>query len=166
MSAEVTIGLDLIGWILLFSGIGLVLAETMLPGGFLIVPGVVLIVLGGIGIIWPEMFTTIWAPLIVLCTAIPTTIITLYFYRSLGKPELPTTTTGSSLVGKTGIVTVDVIPNSLKGKVKINHDTWSATAPYRIPAGAKVKVVKSEGVHVEVEMLKEESEKKGKSDQK
>ncbi|MEM4161319.1 MAG: NfeD family protein [Thermoplasmata archaeon] len=155
MSAEVTVGLDIIGWILLFSGIGLVLFESIAPGGFIIVPGVVLIVLGCFGIAWPEMFTTIWAPVIVLCTAIPTTIIVLYVYRMAGKPEAPTTTVATSLIGKTGIVTAEVIPHTLRGKVKIEHDIWSATAAHPIPVGTKVKVIKAEGVHVEVEALAE-----------
>ncbi|MEM3396545.1 MAG: NfeD family protein [Thermoplasmata archaeon] len=159
MSAELTVGLDIIGWILLFTGIGLVLFETMAPGGFIIVPGVVLIVLGCFGIVWPEMFTTIWAPVIVLATAIPTTLIVLYVYRMAGKPEAPTTTVATSLVGKTGIVTVEVIPNSLKGKVKIDHDIWSATANHTIPVGTKVKVVNAEGVHVEVEPIPEKEGK-------
>lgn len=160
MSAEVTIGLDILGWILLFSGIGLVIFEAMAPGGFAIVPGVVLIVMGGLGIVWPDLFTTIWAPVIVLCTAIPTTLIALYLYRMIARPEPPTTTVASSLVGRTGIVTVEVIPYSLKGKVKIEHDIWSATASQTIPPGTKVKVVKAEGVHVEVEPITEKKEKK------
>jgi len=159
MSAEAVIGLDLIGWILLFAGIGLIILETTLPGGFIIVPGVVLIVMGCLGIIWPEMYSTIWTPLVILCTAIPTTIFALYFYKKLGKTQLPTTTTGSSLVGKTGVVTVEVIPDSLRGKVKIEHSIWSATASTKIAVGEKVKVIKSEGVHVEVEPLKNESKK-------
>lgn len=159
MSGELTVGLDIIGWILLFTGIGLVLFETMAPGGFIIVPGIVLIVLGCFGIVWPEMFITIWAPVIVLCTAIPTTLVVLYVYRMAGKPEAPTTTVATSLIGKTGIVTSDVMPNSLKGKVKIEHDIWSATANHPIPTGTKVKVVNAEGVHVEVEVLREKEGK-------
>jgi membrane protein implicated in regulation of membrane protease activity len=50
-----------------------------------------------------------------------------------------------------GVVEVEVVPNSLKGKVRIDHDTWSATSGSLIPAGRRVKVVASEGVHVTVE---------------
>lgn len=151
MSAE----LEMLGWILLFSGIGLAIFEAMAPGGFAIVPGVVLIVMGVLGILWPQMYATVWAPVIVLCTAIPTTLIALYFYRMIAKPEPPTTTVAASLIGKTGIVTAEVIPYSLKGKVKIEHEVWSATANKKIPVGTKVRVVKAEGVHVEVEPINE-----------
>jgi membrane protein implicated in regulation of membrane protease activity len=52
-----------------------------------------------------------------------------------------------------GVVTSEVGPNDLKGKVRIDHDTWSATSTMRIPVGTKVVVKSSEGVHVFVEEI-------------
>jgi membrane protein implicated in regulation of membrane protease activity len=49
------------------------------------------------------------------------------------------------------MVTTAVVPSSLKGKVRIDHDTWSATSDKAIPVGRKVVVKASEGVHVKVE---------------
>ena len=43
------------------------------------------------------------------------------------------------------------LPNTLTGKVRIEHDTWSATASNEIAVGKKVVVKASEGVHVTVE---------------
>jgi membrane protein implicated in regulation of membrane protease activity len=54
-----------------------------------------------------------------------------------------------------GIVEREVLPNSMKGKVRISNDTWSATSHVPIPAGKKVVVKSSEGVHVVVEELPE-----------
>ena len=49
-----------------------------------------------------------------------------------------------------GVVTVDVYPNNLRGKVVIENDTWSATSESLIIKGKSVVVVSSEGVHVVV----------------
>jgi membrane protein implicated in regulation of membrane protease activity len=59
----------------------------------------------------------------------------------------------TSLIGREGIVTTEVRPNSLSGKVRIEHDNWSATSDRVIPIGRKVVVKASEGVHVTVEEL-------------
>jgi len=54
-------------------------------------------------------------------------------------------------VGQKGVVTKTVQPNTLTGKVRIDHDTWSATSSHEIAEGKKVIVKSSEGVHVFVE---------------
>jgi membrane protein implicated in regulation of membrane protease activity len=56
------------------------------------------------------------------------------------------------LLGRKGIVTCEVQPSTLKGKVMIDNDTWSATAREVIPVGTRVVVKDSEGVHVIVEV--------------
>ncbi len=60
-----------------------------------------------------------------------------------------------SLVGMKGIVTTDVQPGSISGKVKLTNQIWSATSESAIPAGRKVEVISSEGVHVKVIELTE-----------
>jgi membrane protein implicated in regulation of membrane protease activity len=52
-----------------------------------------------------------------------------------------------------GVVTVDVYPNNLRGKVVIENDTWSATSESLIVEGKNVVVVSSEGVHVVVKEI-------------
>ena len=62
------------------------------------------------------------------------------------------------LVGQIGVVVSEVHPNNLKGKVRIRHDTWSATTrTTAIPVGTRVVVTASEGVHVTVEMVQDEA---------
>ncbi len=55
-----------------------------------------------------------------------------------------------SLIGKTGTVTVATEVGSMRGKVRIGSDTWSATSDEPIEAGETVVVESSEGVHVHV----------------
>ncbi|MCK5548006.1 MAG: NfeD family protein, partial [Thermoplasmata archaeon] len=116
----------------------------------------VLMVLGLIGMSFEGFITGPLSPVLALVTAVPTVIAVMWAYQRLAPPAPPETTVGASLIGKTGIVTKDVRPNSIKGKVKIKNDIWSATASIRIPIGTKIEVVDSEGVHVTVREIKQE----------
>lgn len=140
-----------LGLAFVIGGILLLLAEAASPGAFLLVPATVLLVLGAIGLIAPDILLSWWSPLITAVIVIPTTILTIKFYQKLAPPAPPETVVASSLVGQIGVVEAEVLPNSLKGKVRIEHDTWSATSDKPIPKGKKVRVKTSEGVHVTVE---------------
>ena len=143
----------LISCIILIAGAIFVIYEAFSPGGFLLIPGIVLLVLGAIGLVWPDILLSIWAPVIALVVAIPVTLVTLKFYQYLAKPEPPTTTVTESLVGREGIVIVPTEAGSMKGKVKIGGDLWSATSDEPIEEGTEVIVESSEGVHVHVRRI-------------
>ncbi len=140
-----------LGLAFLIVGFLMLLAEVSSPGAFILVPATVLMVLGTIGILAPEVLLSWWSPVVAGLIVIPMTYVTMKMYQKLAPPAPPETTVASSLVGQMGVVEIEVVPNSLKGKVRIDHDTWSATAGMSIPAGRRVKVVASEGVHVTVE---------------
>lgn len=141
---------------LLIIGILMVLAELASPGAFILVPATVLIVLGGVGLIYPDWLLSWWSPLAAILVMVPMTYITMKMYQKLAPPAPPETTVAASLIGQTGVVEREVVPNKLTGKVRIDHDTWSATANTVIPVGRKVVVKASEGVHVTVEEVKEQ----------
>ncbi len=140
-----------LGLIFVIAGIVLLLAEAASPGAFMLVPATVLIVLGAIGLTAPSILLSWWSPIITAIIVIPTTILTIKFYQKLAPPAPPETTVATSLVGLTGVVVTEVVPNDLKGKVRIANDTWSASSSKPIPPGRKVIVKSSEGVHVIVE---------------
>ena len=140
----------MISCILLVVGALFIIYEVFSPGGFLVIPGIVLLILGIVGLVWPDVLMSIWAPIIALAVAIPVTLVTLKFYQHLAKPEPPTTTVAESLVGRDGIVTVATESGNMKGKVKIGGDLWSATSDEPIEEGTEVTVESSEGVHVHV----------------
>jgi membrane protein implicated in regulation of membrane protease activity len=140
-----------IGFIVL--GTLMLLLELHAPGMFLIVPATVLMVLGVLGILFPEALFTWWAPIAAVIVLVPTTFLTIKLYQRLSPPAPPVTTVATSLVGMKGIVTTDVYPHTLRGKVEIEHDTWSATSDSLIPIGKRVVVISSEGVHVVVKEL-------------
>ena len=136
-------------------GFLMLLAEISSPGAFILVPATVLLVLGTMGILAPDLLISWWSPVIAGVIAIPVTYVTIKMYAKLAPTAPPETVVASSLVGMQGVVERDVEPNNLRGKVRIAHDTWSASSASEkiIPVGKRVVVKSSEGVHVTVEEL-------------
>jgi len=134
-------------------GILMVIAEYFTPGTFIIVPGTVILVLGIIWLINPDWVLAWWSIIVAIVVVIPMVFVAIRLYQMLAPPAPPETTVASSLVGKRGSVLKEVVPNAISGKVRIDNDTWSATADGNIPIGAEVKVVESTGVHVKVAQI-------------
>ncbi|MFO7618439.1 MAG: NfeD family protein [Thermoplasmata archaeon] len=147
-----------IGLILVIVGILMLILEASTPGFFIAIPGTVIMVLGLIGLMAPDLFFTWVSPVIALVISLPITFIAIKLYQKLAPPEPPTTTVGTSLIGKHGTVTVEVRPKAISGKVEVDNQTWSATAGAVIPAGTDVKIVESRGVHIVVEPIDERSD--------
>jgi membrane-bound ClpP family serine protease len=73
-------------------------------------------------------------------------------YGRITPNEKPTTISRDTLVGMEGKVQKSVDPSTISGKVVIGSTEWSARSTgATIPAGKKVKVVESQGVHIVVE---------------
>jgi len=83
---------------------------------------------------------------------IAASIVTIWIYKKINPDtKSPTTVSRDSLVGMEGMVLVKVIPDSLSGKVRVAGQDWSARSEEGIiPVGSKVRVIKSEGVHIVV----------------
>lgn len=66
--------------------------------------------------------------------------------------EPPVKTGANRLVGKTGLVIEELVPNSSVGQVRIEREEWRADAPGQplIPVGARVTVTAVEGTHLVV----------------
>jgi membrane-bound ClpP family serine protease len=136
--------------ILIIIGAILLIIEAVSPGVFMLIPGTVLVILGIIGYIYPDFLFSVWSPILALMIAVPVTLGTVKMYQILGSTEPPSTTIAETLIGLYGTVTVRTEPGNLKGKVRIDSEIWSATSAEPIEAGAEVKVIESEGVHVTV----------------
>lgn len=136
-------------------GVIFFLIEASMPGFFLGVPASILIILGVVALSFPgfDLFS-IWSPLIVVIVGAPSTAITIWAYRRMADPkDEPTTQTATNLIGAKGQVTEPVIADRPRGKVKIEHQTWSAISESgTIPAGAHVRVVRVDGIILVVEL--------------
>ncbi len=136
---------------MVLAGVVLLVIEALSPGAFIIVPATIVIIIGIMGLIYPDLLFSIWSPILAVILFVPMTYVTIKLYQRLAPPAPPQTTVATSLVGMKGVVTKKVRPNSLAGKVRIDHDVWSATSDKEIQEGSKVVVKSSEGVHVFVE---------------
>lgn len=140
-------------WIALafvIAGVLMLLAEAAVPGSFIMVPGTVVIVLGLLWMLYPSWTLQWWSIIIALIILVPMIFVAIKLYQMLAPPAPPETTVASSLVGKTGVVLKEVVPNEISGKVRIEGQTWSAMAARRIAVGTPVIVAESRGVHVVV----------------
>ena len=138
-----------LGILLVIVGIILLIAETHTPGFFIAIPGTVLVIIGIAYILMPTIDPVLLS-IVTLIGAMIALFAVMMFYKKLGEPEPPSTTTIDTLVGKMGVVIKKIEPNTLTGKVRIDSDVWSATADHEIKEGTKVVVIKGEGVHVVV----------------
>lgn len=146
---------ELVGLILIVTGVILFLVELSTPGFFVAVPATVLIILGAISLLVPSIFDELWAVPIIVIVAVASLLLTMKAYEKLAPPDQPAYGAIEALIGTEGFVIKTVEPNSLSGKVSINHREWAATAGKRISVGTKVLVVKGEGVHLEVKEARE-----------
>ncbi|MFQ6061328.1 MAG: NfeD family protein [Thermoplasmata archaeon] len=146
-----------IGLIFVIIGVILLILEATSPGFFIAIPATVLLVLGLIGMVVPNFFLSPLSPIVALVVTIPATILTMKLYQRLSPPSPPTTTVGYSLIGKQGIVEVPIVPNTIRGKVKIENQVWSATSDHPIEKGTLVEIVQSRGVHVVVREVQQAS---------
>jgi inner membrane protein len=146
-------GSFLIALAFIIVGILMLIAEAAIPGSFIIVPGTVVLVLGLLWLINPAWTLEWWSIIVAVVVLIPMIFAAIKLYQMLAPPAPPETTVASSLVGRRGVVISEIIPNTITGKVRIENETWSATAPRKIAVGAPVEIVASRGVHIIVAEL-------------
>lgn len=135
-------------------GILMLIAEAVTPGSFIIVPGTVVLVLGLLWMVNPDWTLAWWSPIVAVIVLVPMIFASIKLYQMLAPPAPPETTVASSLIGKTGQVTKEIVPGDISGKVRVDNDIWSATSDKRIPAGTSVIVKESKGVHIVVDEYK------------
>ncbi|WP_214020453.1 NfeD family protein [Methanoculleus sp.] len=141
-----------LGWVLIVLGAVLLLVEVYEPGFFIAVPATVLIILGVLLLLGVDILSSPIALVVGVLAAIGAASVTVWLYGRLtpGRGP-PTTISRDSLVGLEGMVVAPVDPETLAGKVRLGSTEWSARAESgSIPAGRRVIVVRSEGVHVVV----------------
>jgi membrane-bound ClpP family serine protease len=141
-----------LGWLLIVFGAMLLLVEVHSPGFFAAVPATVMIALGIMVLLGIDIYNSGWGAIVGVTAAIIAGGVTIWIYSKITPDESPTTVSRDSLIGREGIVIKEVDADSLNGKVSVSSADWSAhSTGARIPAGKKVRVVNSEGVHIVVE---------------
>jgi inner membrane protein len=140
------------GWLLIIGGAILLLVEVHSPGFFATVPATVMIFLGILQLAGVDISNPWMGGILGIIVAIGAALFTVWMYGRITPDESPTTISRDSLVGMEGQVKIPVDATTISGKVVIGSTEWSAhSTGETIPAGKKVKVVSSEGVHIVVE---------------
>lgn len=143
-----------IGVTLVIAGIILLAVELIHPGALLIIPGSILLVAGFLYLFLPDiLLDSAIGPVLIVVAAIVGAMIEIPYYRWVAPTHRPLATTSGGLVGDEALVIADIVPNTLKGKVRVRSEVWSARSNVAIPAGTRVRIVHGEGVSVSVEPI-------------
>lgn len=143
-----------IGVALVAGGVILLASELIHPGALLLIPGSILLVAGFLYLFLPNvLLDSYFGPVAIVVTAILAALIEIPYYRWVAPTHRPLSTTSGGLVGDEAIVVVPVVPNTLKGKVRVRSEVWSARSDVPIPVGTRVRIVHGEGVSVSVEPI-------------
>jgi membrane-bound serine protease (ClpP class) len=149
-----------IGILIILLGGGFFTIEIFHPGALLLIPATIMIVGGFLYLLIPSvLLQSIWGPIAILVAALVATVVTILYYRWLAGVHQPLSTTSGSLVGEEAVVLADIVPNTLRGKVRVRSEIWSARGATSIPAGTRVRVVAGEGVSLTVEPLPAEPDR-------
>ena len=142
--------LDSLPLLLVIAGIGLAMAEALIPGAHFVVLGVALLLAGLVGMVLGPFAS----PLVLGALVLAFGGVSLYAYRELdlyGGKGMARTSDSDSLKGKTGRVTEAVSPTD--GQIKLHEGGFN---PYyaarsmdgQIPEGTEVMVVDPGGGNV------------------
>ena len=134
-----------IALLLFIIGIIALIVEVATPGFGAAVAAAAFLIMGLLGMIFPYFYNSPISVVVVFVVCLAAMAASVYMYRTLGAPQPTATTITESLVGKEGVVEIEVKPRSIKGKVKIDNQIWSATADHPIPVETIVKVIGWEG---------------------
>ncbi len=144
VSSEIALAFIIIG-ILLF------VVEVFQPGFLVAVPGTVFIVLGILMSFDDALGLSPFMLLVIgLIVGGGSLYGTMTMYQSLAPPDTPSEMSIESMIGKSAIVTKDVVANEISGKAKVGREEFRATADEAIPEGTKVKVTHAEGITLTV----------------
>jgi membrane-bound serine protease (ClpP class) len=128
-----------------------VLEATVTSHGILALGGIVAMIAGGLMLVEgpiPQLRIRLSTTLAV---ALPLSIITVILVRLVFLSHRKKSITGEEgMIGEEGVATTDI---HNEGKVFVHGEYWNAFSDRPIPAGARVRVVKAQGLKIEVEPI-------------
>lgn len=128
-----------------------VLEATITSHGILAIGGIIAMIAGGLMLVQgpiPQLRVQLWTTLVV---AFPVAVITVFLVRLVYLSQKRKSVVGEEgMIGKEGVAKTDV---NAHGKVLVRGEYWNASSERPIPAGARVRVVKVDGLKIEVEQL-------------
>lgn len=142
---------DVLGVILVLIGVALFVFELVHPGALLLIPATIVITAGLLYLFLPSILLDSYiGPAVVVAAAFLAAIATIPYYRWVAPTHRPMSTTSQGLEGEIGVIVAPVVPDTLRGKVRVRSEIWSARSDAPIPNGTKVRILGGEGVSVRV----------------
>lgn len=144
-----------IGWIWLYVGAGLMLAELLTPGFVTFFFGLSAATVGGLVLLLPDPFNPSFKwqlaffslfSLIYLVTL--RRYVKNVFFGDNGRSR----TLPDEFAGRIGEVVAAIAPD-IPGRIAVGDAEWTATAEEHIPAGEKVKVVSRSNLTLRVKRI-------------
>jgi inner membrane protein len=139
--------MTMVAWHWIVLGVGLAIAETMLPGTILLWLGISAALVGFIMLAWPDMT---WTTQVLLfgVIAVIAVAIGLSLRKRLNKPQPREVNLGTQrFVGQRGALAT-AIANG-RGEIRLGDTVWPVAGP-DLPAGTSVVVTGSDGVTLTV----------------
>lgn len=143
------------GWLWMYIGGGLMLAEILMPGFVVFFFGLSAVTLGGLILVLPEAFqlSLTWQLALFSLFSI-VYLVTLRKYLKgifLGDSE-DTISATDEFAGRLGEVTTEITPG-LPGRVIVGDAEWNAMAISPIAVGTKVKILSRKNLTLTVEAV-------------
>jgi membrane-bound serine protease (ClpP class) len=128
-----------------------VLEATVTSHGILAMGGIIAMIAGGLMLVEgpiPQLRVRLTTTLIV---AFPVALITVFLVRLVYLSQKRKSIVGEeAMIGETGVAKSDIHAG---GKVLVHGEYWNAFSERPIPSGARVRVVKVDGLKIEVEQV-------------
>lgn len=148
--------INLAGVLLILLALALFVVEATVPSsGVLAMGGVAAMIFGGLMLVEgpiPELRIRLGT---VLAVALPLAVITVFLVRLVFVAHRKKAVTGSSgLIGEIGTASTEIHKD---GKVMVHGEYWAAHSRNPVSQGSKVRVVKMDGLRIEVETFSEDT---------
>jgi membrane-bound serine protease (ClpP class) len=143
---------NLAGVLLIFLGLALFILEAKFTShGVLLLGGIVSMLLGATFLIRSPLTPGGVSFGVALATVLPFGLLTVFLMRLVLKSRSWKTATGKEeLLGEEGVVTV-ALAEGAEGMIRVHGELWRASAKKNIPVGDKVRVLRVEGLKLDVE---------------
>jgi membrane-bound serine protease (ClpP class) len=148
---------NIAGVLMIFAGVGLMVAEAYVPGGVAGAAGLTSLVLGGLFLFDASVPNAQVSKGVLVAIVLVVVAFFLFIMRALVRTRRmgPSTPTTADLIGLHGIVETALDP---VGVVRARNESWTGRATGGpIPAGATVRVTGVDGLTLEVEQVTEPS---------
>jgi membrane-bound serine protease (ClpP class) len=146
--------INIAGVLLIFLGLALFILEAKFTShGVLLLGGIVSMLLGAMFLVRSPLTPAGVSFGVALAAVVPFAFLSVFLMRLVLKSRRWKTATGKEeLVGEEGVVTI-AVPGGGEGMIRVHGELWRAGAKGDVPVGAKVRVLRIDGLKLVVEPL-------------